>query len=101
MHGLTLVLDACGSRRTEAVGYEGGACYLTSRAAVTAESVTSRADVTAVTVTSRARHASDGDILAPAHACRPESGAFSGEFGGVRTGADRGQGFGSDLINLN
>ncbi|KAH9640883.1 hypothetical protein HF086_000788 [Spodoptera exigua] len=49
----------------EPVGYEGGACYLAERGAL--------ADLRACAL--RARHASDGDILAPP--LRPESGAFS------------------------
>ncbi|XP_022837188.1 uncharacterized protein LOC111364514, partial [Spodoptera litura] len=49
----------------EPVGYEGGACYLAERGAVH--------ELRACAL--RARHASDGDILAPP--LRPESGAFS------------------------
>lgn len=48
----------------EPAGYDGGACYL-------AEAPPRGLGA------ARARHASDGDILAPPH--RPESGAFSGE----------------------
>lgn len=67
--------------RVEPVGYDGGACYLAevgalselrSRGAGGGEG-RGRGGGGAL----RARHASDGDILAPPH--RPESGAFSGE----------------------
>lgn len=63
--------------RIEPVGYDGGACYL----AETGELAELRAPAGRGPGRSgpgalRARHASDGDILAPPH--RPESGAFSG-----------------------
>lgn len=65
----------------EPVGYDGGACYLAEEGSVT--ELRSRppppappARVAALGAM-RARHASDGDILAPPH--RPESGAFSGD----------------------
>lgn len=58
------------ARGAEAVGYDGASCYLSDGGAVPA--VGGRGGW-------RARHASDGDILAPP--CRPESGAFSGEHG--------------------
>ncbi|XP_053620402.1 uncharacterized protein LOC128680932 isoform X2 [Plodia interpunctella] len=54
----------------EVVGYEGGACYL---AEVGVLSELHSRPVSSGTL--RARHASDGDILAPP--VRPESGAFS------------------------
>ncbi|KAM3957245.1 uncharacterized protein ACR2FA_008805 [Aphomia sociella] len=59
----------------ETVGYEGGACYLAEVGSVS-ELRGRPASTEVVSVgTLRARHASDGDILAPPQ--RPESGAFS------------------------
>lgn len=79
----------------EAVGYESGACYLAEEdalgalgalgamGAAAAGALRCRARALAAAEGAqaewrgaRARHASDGDILAPA--LRPESGAFSG-----------------------
>ncbi|KAL0860262.1 hypothetical protein ABMA27_009683 [Loxostege sticticalis] len=62
----------------EAVGYEGGACYLAEVGSVSelrARASVSPHHIVAPAASLRARHASDGDILAPP--CRPESGAFS------------------------
>ncbi|CAB3240350.1 unnamed protein product [Arctia plantaginis] len=67
----------------EPVGYDGGACYLAEvgdmselRARAERPGPAPDARVAALGAM-RARHASDGDILAPPH--RPESGAFSGD----------------------
>ncbi|XP_075985839.1 uncharacterized protein LOC142982968 [Anticarsia gemmatalis] len=67
----------------EPVGYEGGACYLAEVGAVAAlrpraapaPPAPCAGPRAAALGALRARHASDGDILAPPH--RPESGAFS------------------------
>lgn len=77
----------------ETVGYDGGACYLAEVGSVwelrarIAESMSPHAALALEPPGAlraleppgalRARHASDGDILAPP--CRPESGAFSGQ----------------------
>ncbi|KAJ2944885.1 hypothetical protein O0L34_g1776 [Tuta absoluta] len=58
----------------EAVGWEGGACYLAEAGCLRSRAkllAAERSEACGV----RARHASDGDILAPT--LRPESGAFS------------------------
>ncbi|XP_047036469.1 uncharacterized protein LOC124642202 [Helicoverpa zea] len=57
----------------EPVGYDGGACYLAESGALSELRGAGARDDPAGAL--RARHASDGDILAPPH--RPESGAFS------------------------
>lgn len=68
---------------TEPVGYDGGACYLAevgdlSELRSRTEQPVPAPDARAAALGAmRARHASDGDILAPPH--RPESGAFSGD----------------------
>ncbi|XP_060807876.1 uncharacterized protein LOC132903459 isoform X2 [Amyelois transitella] len=56
----------------EVVGYDGGACYLAEEGS---ECDLHNRPVVSNVGTLRARHASDGDILAPP--VRPESGAFS------------------------
>ncbi|XP_059056099.1 uncharacterized protein LOC131849978 [Achroia grisella] len=59
----------------ETVGYEGGACYLAEVGSVSELRAKPVNTEVVSSGTMRARHASDGDILAPPQ--RPESGAFS------------------------
>ncbi|XP_031767128.2 uncharacterized protein LOC113509286 isoform X2 [Galleria mellonella] len=59
----------------ETVGYEGGACYLAEVGSVSELRARPASTEIVPPGAMRARHASDGDILAPPQ--RPESGAFS------------------------